>query len=113
MGHLLKKEQQFLPFMSLITKKGNSLEQREKSMLCVKLKKFFIFSVMLFFVSSILFATNSYAADGALFSDLTDTGIEIFGGMREIIYAVSGFGIVAIAVGAFFGGRTLHLSTNL
>ena len=103
MGHLLKKEQQFLPFMSLITKKGNSLEQREKSMLCVKLKKFFIFSVMLFFVSSILFATNSYAADGALFSELTNTGIEIFGGMREIIYAVSGFCIVAIAVGAFFG----------
>ena len=72
-------------------------------MLCVKLKKFLVLSVMVFAVSSILFATNSYAEDGALFSDLTNKGIEIFGGMREIIYAVSGFGVVAIAVGAFFG----------
>ena len=53
-----------------------------------------------FLASSILFATNSYAA---LFEDLTSKGAEIFKGMREIIYAVAGFGIVAIAIGGFFG----------
>ena len=30
-------------------------------------------------------------------------GAEIFEGMRDIIYAVSGFGIIAIAVGGLFG----------
>ena len=44
-----------------------------------------------------------FAEDKALFSDLTNHGAKIFGGMREIIYAVSGFGIVAIAIGGFFG----------
>ena len=72
-------------------------------MLCVKLKKFMFLSVMVFAVSSILFATNSFAAEGGLFSDLTNHGMFIFSGMREIIYAVSGFGIVAIAIGGFFG----------
>ena len=58
---------------------------------------------MVLAVSSILFATNSFAEDKALFSDLTNHGAKIFGGMREIIYAVSGFGIVEIAIGGFFG----------
>ena len=34
---------------------------------------------------------------------MTSKGAEIFKGMREIIYAVAGFGIVAIAIGGFFG----------
>ena len=63
-------------------------------MLYVKLKKIIIFALVAFLASSILFATNSYAA---LFEDLTSKG------MREIIYAVAGFGIVAIAIGGFFG----------
>ena len=60
-------------------------------MLYVKLKKIIIFALVAFLASSILFATNSYAA---LFEDLTSKGAEIFKGMREIIYAVAGFGIV-------------------
>ena len=63
-------------------------------MLYVKLKKIIIFALVAFLASSILFATNSYAA---LFEDLTSKGAEIFKGMREII------GIVAIAIGGFFG----------
>ena len=66
-------------------------------MLYVKLKKIIIFALVAFLASSILFATNSYAA---LFEDLTSKGAK---GMREIIYAVAGFGIVAIAIGGFFG----------
>ncbi len=98
------KQPQFFPFVSIIAKIKQYLPKKEdRIMLCVKLKKFLILSVMMFAVSSILFATNSYAEDGALFSDLTNKGLEIFGGMREIIYAVSGFGVVAIAVGGFFG----------
>lgn len=72
-------------------------------MLYVKLKNIIIFALVAFLASSILFATNSYAAEGALFGDLTSKGAEIFKGMREIIYAVAGFGIVAIAIGGFFG----------
>ena len=94
---------QSFPFVGLFTQIKNYFQKRDEKMLCVKLKKFLVLSVMVFAVSSILFATNSYAEDGALFGDLTKKGIEIFGGMREIIYAVSGFGVVAIAVGAFFG----------
>lgn len=71
-------------------------------MLYIKLKKIILLALVAFIVSSILFATSSFAADG-LFSDLTAKGREIFTGMREIIFAVSGFGIIAIAVGGFFG----------
>lgn len=42
---------------------------------------------------------NSYA----LFENLTKSGSEIFEGMKGIIYAVTGFGIIGIAAGSFFG----------
>lgn len=48
-------------------------------------------------------SVSSSSSSGALFSDLTNKGVEIFGGMREIIYAVAGFGIMAVAIGGFFG----------
>ena len=92
-----------LPFVSFDKEATNSLSEKDEKMLCVKLKKFLFWSVMVFAVSSVLFATNSFAAEKALFSDLTQHGAKIFGGMREIIYAVSGFGVVAIAIGGFFG----------
>ena len=92
-----------LPFVYLKAAAANCLSKKGGNMLCVKLKKFMFLSVMVFAVSSILFATNSFAAEGGLFSDLTNHGMFIFSGMREIIYAVSGFGIVAIAIGGFFG----------
>lgn len=50
-------------------------------------------------VSSFLCAANSYA----LFEDLAAHGGKIFMGLREIIYAVSGFGIIAVVIGALFG----------
>ncbi len=71
-------------------------------MLYIKLKKIVLLTLMVFAFSSILFATNSFA-DGGLFADLTAKGGEIFEGMRDIIFAVAGFGIIAIAVGGFFG----------
>lgn len=87
---------QSLPFVHKQTKKNKKVVNE---MLCVKLKKFLFLSVLMFVVSSVLFATNSYA----LFETLTDSGVKIFTGMREIIFAVSGFGIVAVAIGGFFG----------
>ena len=42
-------------------------------------------------------------ADVGMFSDLIKKGTEIFEGLREIIYVVAGFGILAVAVGGFFG----------
>lgn len=62
-----------------------------------------VFALVAFLASSILFATDSFAAQSGLFTELTRRGAEIFTGMREIIYAVAGFGIVAIAIGGFFG----------
>ena len=71
-------------------------------MLYIKLKKTALLTLVVIALSSILFATNTYADDG-LFADLIKKGTEIFNGMKEIIYAVSGFGIIAIAVGGLFG----------
>ena len=70
-----------------------------KTMLCVNFKRLFILSALIFACSSVLFATNSYA----LFDDLAEHGGKIFTGMREIIYAVSGIGVIAIAIGSIFG----------
>lgn len=42
-------------------------------------------------------------SSGGLFATLIQSGIEIFKGMREIIFAVAGFGIMAVAIGGFFG----------
>lgn len=54
-----------------------------------------------FVVISLLLLTTG--AEAALFSQLTQSGSTIFEGMKDIIYAVAGFGIVGIAIGAFFG----------
>lgn len=70
-------------------------------MLQLKVKKSFGYCLFITVVSSVLFAGNAQAQ--ALFGDLLSTGSEIFTGMREIVFAVSGFGIVAVAVGGFFG----------
>lgn len=42
-------------------------------------------------------------ASGGLFSNLINSGAEIFEGMKSIIFAVSGLGIVGVAIGGFFG----------
>ena len=68
-------------------------------MLSINFKKYMFTGLLLFFVSSILCATDAYA----VFENLTDTGWEIFGGMRKIIFGAAGFGIIAVAIGGFFG----------
>ncbi|MBQ8870120.1 MAG: hypothetical protein IJ019_01940 [Alphaproteobacteria bacterium] len=68
-------------------------------MLSVNFKKYIFIGVLVFFVSSILCATNAYA----VFENLTNTGWEVFGGMRKIIFGAAGFGIIAVAIGGFFG----------
>lgn len=93
-----------LPFVRSDATETNKIAKVVSKMLCVKLKKFLFLSMLMFVVSSVLFATDSYALfKTLLFETLTDSGIKIFTGMREIIFAVSGFGIVAVAIGGFFG----------
>ncbi len=70
-------------------------------MLSVNFKKYLLIGILTFAVSSILCAANVYAAE--VFSNLTQTGWEIFGGMRQIIFGAAGFGIIAVAVGGLFG----------
>lgn len=104
MENLIKNRPQSLPFAHLLKKAVSIIEEKDVEMLCVKLKNFLIMAVVMFVVSSVLFATDSFAAeDKGLFSDLIGKGGEIFEGMREIIYAVAGFGISAVAIGGFFG----------
>ena len=76
-----------------------SSDRGVRKMLCVNFKKLIVTAILVFVCSSILFATDSYA----LFEDLAERGGKIFTGMREIIYAVSGFGIIAIVIGSIFG----------
>ncbi len=99
MKNLFENTSDTLPFADFIIQVKSCLKEKGRTMLCVKLKKLLFISFLTFAVSSILFATNSYA----LFEDLTQHGANIFTGMREIIYAVAGFGVVAIAIGGFFG----------
>ena len=70
-----------------------------RPLLSQKLAHLALYSVIMFLLISLIAPTDSYA----LFEELTDKGIEIFTGMREIIYVVAGFGIIGIAVGGFFG----------
>lgn len=104
MENLIKNRPQSLPFAHLLKKAVSIIEEKDVEMLCVKLKNFLIMAVVMFVVSSVLFATDSFAAENTgLFSDLIAKGGSIFSGMREIIYAVAGFGVAAVAIGGFFG----------
>ncbi len=71
-------------------------------MLHINLKKgykYLFAGLLAFALSSILCASEGYA----VFENLTSTGWEIFGGMRKIIFAAAGFGVIAVAIGAIFG----------
>ena len=93
-----------LLFVFLMPKK-----QEEMQVLCIRVKKSRQMLQLLLIVSLVLFAMPVLAADTAtssqsgIFSDLTSKGIQIFTGMRDIIYVVAGFGIIGVAVGGFFG----------
>ena len=43
------------------------------------------------------------SADLGIFTELVQTGRTIFNRLRDLIYVVAGFGIIAVAVGGFFG----------
>ena len=43
------------------------------------------------------------SGDLGIFTDLVTTGTTIFNRLRDLIYVVAGFGIIAVAVGGFFG----------
>ena len=64
-----------------------------------KIRKYLLAGFLVFAFSSILCAADSYAA----FETLTGTGTEIFEGMKKIIFASAGFGIIAVALGGIFG----------
>ena len=93
MKNLALNRSRHLPFVFL--------KQGKEEMLHINLKKFLLAAVMVLLCSSILFVADSHAEE--LFGDLAKHGGKIFTGMREIIYAVSGFGIIAIAIGSIFG----------
>ena len=42
-------------------------------------------------------------SDYGIFNELVQTGQKIFKRLRDLIYVVAGFGIIAVAVGGFFG----------
>ena len=90
MKNLYLNSSQRLPFVSF---RGLG------EMLHINFKKLVFATLAVFVCSSILFATNSWA----LFEDLAAHGGKIFTGLREIIYAVSGFGIIAVVIGSIFG----------
>lgn len=64
----------------------------------IKIKRAYKY-VLVVALCLIVSTTNAYA----LFENLTQSGSEIFEGLKGIIFAVTGFGIVGIAVGSFFG----------
>ncbi len=65
-----------------------------------KLKMYLFAGLLVYALSLILFSTDGCAA---IFDNLKSTGYEIFGGMKKIIFAAAGFGIIAVALGAVFG----------
>lgn len=89
----------FLLFTFFIMMKFNA---GDKKMLCIRVKKFLFIGVAVLVMSSVLFATSAFAADG-IFGDLTSKGAEIFTGLRDIIFIVAGFGIIGVGVSGFFG----------
>lgn len=64
-----------------------------------KIRQYITAGVVVFALSSILCAADSYA----VFEGLTNTGAEIFTGMRTVIFAAAGFGIIAVAITGLFG----------
>ena len=64
-----------------------------------KWKTYLFAGLLVYALSLILFSTDSYA----VFENLTQTGSSIFEGMKKIIFAAAGFGIIAIVLGAIFG----------
>lgn len=75
----------------------------QRNMLYIRVRKMIKIVLLTILFSSVLCVAPSYAQETGLFGDLIEKGIEIFEGMRDIIYVVAGFGIIAVAIGGFFG----------
>ena len=63
---------------------------------------------ILLVIGFLCISLSAQAAEGSsgssgLFSNLISSGSEIFTGMKGIIFAVSGLGIIGVAIGGFFG----------
>ena len=61
----------------------------------------FVFYIVV--ISLTLTCGNAFADDGQLFSALIKSGTTIFKDLRELIYIVAGFGIIAVGIGGIFG----------
>ena len=54
-------------------------------------------------VANTVQASDFCSSDLGIFSELVKTGRKIFRQLRDLIYVVAGFGIIAVAVGGFLG----------
>lgn len=81
------------------------ISEDQKKMLCIRVKKMSMMILLSCVFSLVLYTAPVMAAETGtgLFGELTAKGIEIFQGMRDIIYVVAGFGIIGVAIGGFFG----------
>ncbi|MBQ9236164.1 MAG: hypothetical protein IJ184_06865 [Alphaproteobacteria bacterium] len=52
---------------------------------------------------ALAFAADTSTGGSGLFSALVASGLKIFSELRDLIYIVAGFGIVAVGVGGIFG----------
>ena len=72
-------------------------------LLCLRVKNMNRKFLFVLGLSLVLSSISTPAGASGIFSDLTSKGAEIFMGVRDIVYVVSGFGIIGIAIGGFFG----------
>ena len=64
-----------------------------------KVRRYLIAGILVFAISCVVCTKDCYA----VFAGLTSTGATIFEGMKKIIFAAAGFGIIAVALGGIFG----------
>lgn len=97
-----------LAYVLLFAFLAKELSSENYKLLCVRVKKYAFSLGLIGLFSSVLFVAPSYAdgstaQGGGLFEELINKGTSIFIGVRDIVYLVSGFGIIGVAVGGFFG----------
>ena len=68
-----------------------------------------ILTMVLVLLMVVVFCNDAFAASSfcsknlGVFGGLVKSGQDIFNRLRDLIYVVAGFGIIAVAVGGFFG----------
>lgn len=81
----------------------NKKTAKNSPLLLMKANSIIYKSAIPFFLVILVMMLMTTDAQAALFSQLTESGSKIFEGMKTVIYAVAGFGIIGIAIGGFFG----------